>query len=139
MNSLCHFLNLVVDLPQERNNSKIDEETEYNLAEDWERVDKDFVNLLLEWFRRNKFKKPNVVVFGNVFQVAMLMRSFNNNDFKADEFVWVKSNRTTMQLSSNRILHYHEEFVLIRRKTPNMDNTQYTKDVLRRLGATYVF
>jgi len=102
-------------------------------------VDSDFVSLLQEWFRRNTFKKPTVVVFGNVGQIWMLYKAFNSTDFKADIFVWVKSNRTTVQMSANRILHYHEEFILIRRKTPNMDNTQYTKSVLQKLGATYGF
>jgi len=44
-----------------------------------------------------------------------------------------------VQLSPDRVLHYHEEFVLIRKLTPNMNNTQYTKKVLKTLGATYVF
>jgi len=142
MNSFITFLFLVVDLPQERNNTLIDEETEYNLPEDWGQVNEDlgkFVDLLHTWFRRNKFTKPNVVVFGNVTQVAKLLLAFNINGFRADMFVWVKSNRTTVQLSPDRILHYHEEFVLIRKLTPNMNNTQYTKKVLKTLGATYVF
>jgi len=141
MNSLFAFIFVVVDLPQERNNPVLDLETEYNLPEDWGKVTGNmttFVDLLCDWFRKNVFPKPNVIVFGNVSQVATLLKVFNNNDFKADMFVWVKSNRTTVQMSGNRILHYHEEFVLIRRKTPNMDNSQYSKGVLQKLGATYV-
>jgi len=120
MNSYLPFLYLVVDLPQERNNTEIDENTEYNLREDWAKVESGFVNLLHEWFRENICKKPNVVVFGNIGQIAMLHKAFNTTEFKGDIFVWVKSNRRTVQLDSNRILHYHEEFILIRRITPKI-------------------
>lgn len=57
MNSFITFLFLVVDLPQERNNTLIDEETEYNLPEDWGQVNEDlgkFVDLLHTWFRRQQ-------------------------------------------------------------------------------------